>query len=494
MKDKSLLLLAFIFIVSLAARLFYVSNFNFAFTIDQARDMLEIRKIVVAHDPVFIGPITSLNGVFLGPFWFYYNLPAFLISGGSPAGLAFFSILAFHFIILIFYLYFRKNNPPFAFWASLLLLLSPRLFEATSYSFNANTTPLFILLSLVGLDFALSQKSRLSGITLGLLVGLALQFEAAFGILLFPLALYWLIKSKTSTIRYFLLGFGLTLLPQLMFEIKHNFLMTKTFITEFSGGSDILGQRLTLTARLADRWRHYWGVLSSSLPLFGLTPYLFILALVYLLFFKRSRFFLINLSLIVLSLVLYFIYPARLKDWWTINLSIPYILITALALSRLPKYLFLIILLGVFPFYLHRYQLRLAGRSNDRALLLNQIEAVDWIYRQAAGTGFTAYVFTPAIYDYNYQYLFWWHGLKRYGYLPEKLTYENDAPPYIENNQIYWQKTKPSQNLTFLIIESDPNRPDRESAWRDGFAHLCQQKKETLTGDIIMEKLTPCQP
>jgi len=52
---------------------------NFAFTIDQARDILFIRQIANFH-PVLVGPTTSINGVFLGPFWYYFNLPAFIFS------------------------------------------------------------------------------------------------------------------------------------------------------------------------------------------------------------------------------------------------------------------------------------------------------------------------------------------------------------------------------------------------------------------------------
>ena len=62
-----------------------VLNYNFPFTMDQSRDMLDIRQIVVSLHPTLIGPTTSINGVFLGPFYYYFNVIPYFLSGGDPA-------------------------------------------------------------------------------------------------------------------------------------------------------------------------------------------------------------------------------------------------------------------------------------------------------------------------------------------------------------------------------------------------------------------------
>lgn len=505
------ILLFLVFIFSFALRLFFVSNFHFAFTIDQARDMLEIRKIIVGHNPVFIGPTTSLNGVFLGPFWYYFNLLPFMVGGGDPSALAYWQVIFFHLTVFIFWRYFRKRNFNFAFWGSLFFLVSPRLLEATSYSFNANTTPSFVLLSLILLHKAVDSNKSIYLLILGLMIGLTIQIEAAFGIILLPLALIWLFVMKTKGKRLFLLGFLLTLIPQIMFELKHGFIMTKVFITEFSGKSDILGQRLGLVEKILDRYQHYLGLLSSSLPLGNLTLYIFLLSIIvfgYLFLKKRqglpdSRFLLINLSLVILSLCFFIIYPGRLKDWWTINLSIPYLMILACFMSlamknafpvRLASFLFLIFLfLNSYNLFRHKLFERINVRSDDRALLLNQIEVIDTVYRMAGNKGFKVYDFTPAVYDYNYQYLFWWYGNKQYGYLPEKVTYQDNVPAYVEDNNLYWRTARPNEdNQIFLIIESDQNFSEEELVWSSRFNSYCVQEKKKLTGNIIVEKLFDC--
>lgn len=498
------LLLAFIFLASLFFRIFYVSHFDFAFTIDQARDMLEIRKVAVGHDLVFIGPITSLNGVFLGPFWYYFNLLPFLVGGGNPSSLVIFQILFFHASAFIFYLFFRKKNYPLAFWGSLMLLISPRLITATSYAFNANTTPVFVLLTILLLHLSLQIKKALPIFFLGLMSGLTLQMEAAFGVLLLPLSVFWLMVTKTKYFRHFFLGFLLTLTPQVMFEIKNKFIMTKTFLAEFSGQSDILGQRLDLLTKLADRISHYQGSLVASLPLPMIATIILFLVCLGLGLYYRNRFVLINVTLLLISILVYLVYPNRLKDWWTINLTIPYLLIIASSVSILWQkknhllkvgilLLFIYFVVNAVTYYYRLGTARLTERSNDPALLLNQTEALDWVYGRADGKGFKVYNFVPAIYDLNYQYLFWWYGKWKYGYHPMTVTYLDGVPEYIEKNQSYFNLPKPAEDLVFLIRENNPQFIDRELAWRQNFTSLCRIGETWLTGNIHIELLTSCK-
>jgi len=90
-------------------RIIEVSNNNFAFTMDQARDVLDIRHMVVSKVPKIVGPTTSINGVFLGPFWYYFNFPAFIFGTGNPAFLVYWNIFWYQLTGLIIWLYFNKK-------------------------------------------------------------------------------------------------------------------------------------------------------------------------------------------------------------------------------------------------------------------------------------------------------------------------------------------------------------------------------------------------
>lgn len=511
----SRILLLSIFLFSFIFRLFYVSHFNFAFTFDQAHDMLEIRRLAIGHELVFTGPPTSLNGLYYGPLWFYYNLPAFILGKGDPTALVYWEIIFYFLLIFSFFLFFVKKLPSFAFFSALFLLLAPRIFGATSYALNSNTTPAFILLFILLLYQTLQKKTALYVFLLGLLSGLTLQIEA-FGILMFPLGIFWLYRFKVKRIFLYIVGFSLTLLPQVLRETTHRFPMTKVFLAEFAGSGNILGDKISLSGRLVDRFQHYAGELNASFP-FGYYTIAIFFLIIFLFVFtglrnqkinSRAALLLkLNLSLLIISVIFFMIYPNRLKDWWTINFVIPYILIFSVCLAEIwnSKKIFLrasvaIVILfaisgGLF-FYRDKLFEKLLQRSDDPGSLANQIEAVDWVYEEANGEGFKVYAYTPAIYDYNYQYLFWWYGRKRYGYQPDKITYQDNVPEYIKDNGRYWTVAKKlsTNPLTFLIVEPDANRAEARSAWLDHFRGLCLVSGNKFPSQIETQLREPCPP
>lgn len=501
---KQILVLALIGL-NLGFRLFYVNHFNFAFTIDQARDMLEIRKIAIAHHPVMIGPTTSINGVYLGPFWYYFNLPAFILGRGDPTALVYWGVIFYHLSVFLFWTRYRKTKPYFGAIGTLFFLISPRLLEAISYSFNANAAPTIALLTLLLLEIVLSSKKPITAMFLGLMVGLSIQVEAAFCILFLPLVLFWLIRDKVRLIVIFLVGFTLTLIPQIAFEVKHKFLMTKIIIAEFAGSGDILGDKLSMSQKLADRYFRFLGDLGSTLPISQHIVWISLLCLVLVVLSRKTqKLTILGISLIIFSIPFYLLYPHIIKPWYTISLAVPFILIFAGGLSRLcenPKLalkvlaasLLLLISFEAYQQYSRQLEYKLTTRSADRASLLNQIEAVDLVYQEAAGSGFKVYDYTPSVYDFNYQYLFWWYGSKTYGYQPISITYQDNVPVYIETLPKYQSNIRQNDRpVTFLIKEGRPGFEVEEVTWRHQFDGLCKMGETELTGNIVVEKLTAC--
>ncbi len=175
-------------LANLALRLLAITGYNFAFTWDQARDLIDLRRLVFGHHPLLVGPTTGLTGVFLGPFWYYLNSIGFWISGGNPASLIITEITAFLLSGIFIYRYLRKF-PPFNFIFSLLFLFSPLYFHTTHYSLNPNLLPIFFLLIFLFLP-GFNQKTKLVRfIFFGVFVGLGLQVEAAMAIIFIPFVL-----------------------------------------------------------------------------------------------------------------------------------------------------------------------------------------------------------------------------------------------------------------------------------------------------------------
>src|SRR3989338_751022 len=78
----------FILLVSLPKRLILTSNGIFAFNYDQGRDFLAVSKIIYEKDLVLIGQTTGLQGVFYGPWWYYFLAPLIYVFGGDPQKVA----------------------------------------------------------------------------------------------------------------------------------------------------------------------------------------------------------------------------------------------------------------------------------------------------------------------------------------------------------------------------------------------------------------------
>jgi hypothetical protein len=106
--------------------------------------------------------------------------------------------------------------------------------------------------------------------------------------------------------------------------------------------------------------------------------------------------------------------------------------------------------------------------NRDPSLFKNQIEIIDLIYEKAENKDFKVYTHIPSVYDYQYQYLFWWWGKNTYGYLPSEYAYAPHAPEYIKNkNNFNESPSRDSSGLVFLIKEKTDAR--LENLWLNQF-------------------------
>ena len=152
LKEK-ILTIVFVVIVLLSGWLRFeqTKNGNFPFTYDQARDMLDIRTLGEFKDIMVMGPTTSINGLRLGPFYYYLMLPAYWIGDGNPQALVNWNIFLFLISGISIFLFFRKRDITTGFLISTIFLLAPRLFDTTRYFWNANSAvylSVFFFLSL----------------------------------------------------------------------------------------------------------------------------------------------------------------------------------------------------------------------------------------------------------------------------------------------------------------------------------------------------------
>ncbi len=553
-------LLGLLLLATTVIKVAEVYDGNFPFTTDQGRDMVDIRHMVVTHTPRLVGPTTSINGVLLGPTWYYFNLVPFLLGGGNPQHVVYWQIFWYQLSVVVLWLVLRKKNQHLAGIVSLLLLLMPTGFNTARYFWNANSMPFFTTFYFAALIWAASSlrdssnlEPRQSHTTsvipdlignlfkslnyklllLGLISGIAMQVEAAFGILLFPFAFIyllfclppwrdWLVKLK-KTIPL-IIGFGVTLLPQILFELKHGFIMTKILIGEVAGKGEMLGEKISYAERFIQRKEHLLDLIrhSSHLPpntILGL----FILALILFVVChsrpdresirdksKEHNFDIWSLSFlfILFSAVFYLLFPQKLKIWYTLGLSVP----LAIFLGSFFQYLlerklviFKLVAIGLLFMTVYYsiksqvdYTRDVASKvSNDRSNMKNELAAIDWVYKNAEGNGFKVYSYLPSVYDFPYNHLFWWYGSSKYGYEPVETAYLPGQPEYIRDVDKLWTKKKsvnPENPLTFLIIEEDFDMPSRTVAWLGNFSKLCLVREIVFPWHATVRMMTSVCP
>jgi hypothetical protein len=235
----------------------------FTFTYDQGRDMYVLQNIV-RGDVTLIGPTTGLPGVFLGPFMYYLLLPGFLIGSGSPFIVVKWLLLVVTLTLPLVYFLLKPLVGRFlAAVGYILVLFTPGSFEEARQIWN----PSLVVPTLLVSTYCLfrSQKDQRWLIPALFAYGLSLQTELAYTVFLAPAFGLWVVTQtdvvhtvvkwlmaklkfknkqfqpnpKTAayswkTVLVAGLAFAATLAPQLMFELRNQFLITNSFIRESS--------------------------------------------------------------------------------------------------------------------------------------------------------------------------------------------------------------------------------------------------------------------
>lgn len=503
-KEKILtFLLVVVLIISAALRYFQTKDFNSAFTYDQARDMLDLRVLANLYDIKVSGPTTSITGLNLGPFYYYFSLPAFWIGNGNPQVLVYWNIFWFLLSAVVIYWFFYKKNIILGFFIAVIFLMSPQLFSVTRYFWNANSVVYFIVFYFLGLWNFLENKTKKNALIFGITAGMVIQFEAAFGSLCVAFSFLVIIFSKNKiNFRNYLIGLLPWFLPQLAFEIKNKFQMTKLFLGIFNGSNHVLGEKIPLDQVLNMHWKTITPFFEGQFMLpYGVGFGLIILALIIILIHKKYRQIGLYFFCFFIFALAYYtaIYQHELKVWYLEGIRVWYCFVVGLAIVSLTKYKKIFyILITIFllrSFYLtildQNNYTQISRQNNDPKNTANLISNLDWIYEQAAGDGFKAYNYVPEIYDYSTQYLYWWYGQKKYGYQPAAVSYSRaEVPEYVRMQAKFSKNIRPDNGQKIaLIYETKSKYLD----WLNDFKDYCSVDKLITNWQTTIEFREKCQ-
>ncbi len=263
----------------------FLRFYNIAHTLmflgDQGRDALIVSRIFKELDPVFIGPITSVGNMYLGPLYYYFMLPFLWLSYPSPLGpvyaVAFFSTAS----VWLMYLLGKKMFTPLTgLFASFFLGFGYFAIEISRFSWNPNLAPLVSLLIMYFTWKAMKQPKYWLAATGAFCAIIQLHYMALLaGGSLFMLWLVSLIHNikviivvnqNQSKIKHELVKmlanhlkicvgcfaiFFISILPQVLFDLKHKGLNLKALVGMFSQEKILVGENssnlLSFIQRLA---------------------------------------------------------------------------------------------------------------------------------------------------------------------------------------------------------------------------------------------------
>ncbi|MDD4135964.1 MAG: hypothetical protein PHN66_02750 [Candidatus Shapirobacteria bacterium] len=475
-----------ILVVSGIIRFNQTSEYNTAFTYDQARDLLDIRALGEFKDLAVLGPTTSINGLRLGPFYYYFNLPAYWLGNGDPQTLVYWNVFGFLFTGGFIFWFFKKKNINLGLLISTFFLMSPQLFNTTRYFWNANMATYLSVYFFLALWNFLDKKDKKSILWLGITSGLLTQFEAAFGIVCLTFSvLIVILNKKTRNWKIFLIGLVPWFLPQIALEIKNKFQMTKLLLGIFNGSNNVLGDKLAIGQVMESHWKtiKYFFEGQFILPV-GWGIILLGLSIMLIIINKKYRTYgLYFLGFLMFVFIFYtVIYHHELKIWYLESLRVWYCFVVGIALANIKRYKKLagILLIGLLSLNFYRvgidqWQFVQKKTTDDPKNLNNLIKNIDWVYQKINGDGFEAYNYVPEVYDYPNQYLYWWYGIKKYGYMPNKVSYSLvEVPEYIRTQKEFYENTRENKNGKIALIYETKNS---YIGWLNQFEKYCTVEK-----------------
>jgi hypothetical protein len=468
-------LFAGIILVALLLRIKMFLSGDFYLLADQGRDLQLVKDIVINHKLTLIGGHSGFGGIFHGPLWWYSLIPTFIVSSGDP----FFTLVPLYILVSIgiviagFILGVKLYNSFVGLLFAFILSISSFLVTTIYFTSNAQIMPLIFIPYLFCVIKYLRKEDKYLMPTF-FLMGLGINYEAAFAVTLIPVTLLaLLLRHKFPEIKILLAGitaFIISVGTYILFDLRHHFLMLNSVLALLKGQhtlSAVDAKYNNFGFRFTDRAGSF--IQSFRFPSFlnDNLSYYFILVCVALIITvliyksikknsvsKEDREYLFLLSIPALIYSLYVFIKIPLQSHYTMSLGIVFALLFTLTLYRLVRsfkfvgYVLLIffVMVQMIPVIktidVNYFNLGISY-SNSNGSYKNELAVIDGIFKDANGQRFGYFVYDPPIVTYGMDYLMWWRGTYKYKYVPEskklQLTYLILNPPaYDEGSHIFW--------------------------------------------------------
>lgn len=392
----------------------YEMEKNYQFNWDQERDAWVMNKMLVDHKPVLIGPrVVGEDGFFLGPFWYYFLVPFYWISGLDPIAGAWAAwSVGVVSSILLGYLVYKWFGLGTGFlvggwWAM--------QFDRTAW--NPMLVPIMSLGNLFVMRM-LNTQSKKIWVWWGLIVGLGLQVH--FQMIVW--VAIWFVYSFIFFIKYKVMRkwiglsvtmFGLTWLPLLMFDIRHNWInlqvLSKFILSRVGGGA---GNWMLGWDKMLNEVNHYW--ILGELTKWGVVVVL-LLGLGGLIAWGKTKLEKISFGLVVIMLpVMFGLYTREVSEYYfLISVFMTYLGLSYWfnKISKMSNKFFLLMLVLVLGFG-GVGQWRALSRLDNGMGLSYKKDIVQILSTQNVDDKIFVSYSVDINYDGGFRYLIDWYGVR----------------------------------------------------------------------------------
>lgn len=222
---------------------FYNLSGTLQFLGDQGRDALITYRLLIERDPVFIGPVTSIGNMYLGPAYYYFMLPFYALTYPSPMGPVYaVALLGVLTIPLLYILGKEMVGERPALLASVIYTFAWPFIYNSRFSWNPNPAPFVSLIMIWAIYRAWVKDSRywmLVSLMFSILIQLHYMNLLSAGVA----GLIWLSsivgvlrkKDPKHTKRFILSTLGAILIfissltPLILFDVRNNYLNSTAF-------------------------------------------------------------------------------------------------------------------------------------------------------------------------------------------------------------------------------------------------------------------------
>ncbi len=459
-------------ILGISFRSVEILSGNFLFGYDQGRDYLAVRTIVEDIKPTLIGSeigagAAGLNGIFHGPFHYYFLSVPYLLMGGNPyGGMLLMFLYSITTLVILFILGRNLFGMKGGLFIAGLAAMSPPLISQARFIWNSHGAPVFVMLTLF-FAYRICQDSSYRNVFLSsFFAAFIYNFQLAIAIpVSISLVILFTVILRVRDVRKYLVlitGFIIGFLPMILFEIRHNFMAVRGLANYLLGPneSDSPGLLFNMNSHIPSFMSNLHNTFIRQEFISGEVIGLFLLAGVVFFLVREKNKTLKNFVIFLASIpfVTFFVLGFlgnSVWDYYLLHLVCVYlILLTYILFSALKNKnkLILLVVIGFITISL----IILTPKMIDNIVydyhdyggthkMEGKTAAIDYVYSEMKGEEFGLFV-TPIFYK-SHDFLIEWYAFNKYGYKPTNtkeitfyLLYEEIATS--EDLQDYWLDTE----------------------------------------------------